>query len=67
MTEDVPVGRLLSIIVSVLAATLLLAVGGLVLIGAAGGDASVARTLTHVVETVVGVFIGIAAAKLAEE
>lgn len=67
MSDPVPVGRLLSIIVSVLAATLLLAVGGLVVLGASGGDAGVERTLTHVVETVVGVFIGIAAAKLAAE
>jgi hypothetical protein len=67
MTDDVPVGRLLSIIVSVLAATLLIAVGGLILLGAAGGDPAVATTLTHVIETVIGVFIGIAAAKLAEE
>lgn len=51
-------------IVSVLAYTLLIAVGGLIVIGVVGGDAGVRMTLTHVIETLVGVFIGIAVARL---
>jgi hypothetical protein len=65
MTEEIPVGRLVSIIVAVLAAVLLLALLGLVLIGTVGGNAEVGLTLTHVIETVLGVFVGIAAGTLA--
>ncbi len=65
MNEDIPVGRLVSIIVAVLAATLLLALGGLVLLGATGGNPQVGVTLTHIIETVLGVFVGIAAGTLA--
>ena len=66
MSEDeIPVGRLVSIIVAVLAAALLLALGGLVFIGAVEGNAEVGLTLTHVIETVLGVFVGIAAGTLA--
>ena len=67
MSEEVPVGRLVSIIVSVLAIALLVALSGLVLIGATGGDAEVSTTLTHIIETLLGVFIGIAAGRLASE
>lgn len=63
--DDIPVGRLVAAIVTVLAAALLLSLGGLVVLGATDGDAAVRETLTHVIETVVGVFIGIAAGKLA--
>ena len=66
MTEEIPIGRLLSIIVAVLAAALLASLAGLVILGVAGGDPAASTTLTHVVETIIGVFIGIAAAKLAE-
>lgn len=62
--EEVPIGRLVSIIVSVLAFTLVLALAGLVLLGAVHGDPAIQETLTHVIETVMGVFIGIAAGKL---
>lgn len=62
--EEVPVGSLVSTIVTVLAAALVLSLGGLVVLGVAGGDASVRATLTHVVETVLGVFLGIAAGRL---
>ena len=66
MSEDeVPIGRLVSIIVSVLGATLLLSLGGLVALALGGGDPAVGATLTHVIETVIGVFIGIAAGRLA--
>lgn len=65
MSEDIPVGRLVSIIVTVLAATLLLSLGGLVLLGATSGNAEVGVTLTHIIETVLGVFVGIAAGTLA--
>jgi hypothetical protein len=65
MSDEVPVGRLVSIIVSVLAATLVLSLAGLVLLGVSGGDSAARDTLTHVIETVLGVFIGIAAGKLA--
>jgi hypothetical protein len=63
----VPVGRLISVIVSVLAVSLLVALSGLVVLGVSGGDQAVRTTLTHVIETLIGVFIGIAAAKLASD
>jgi hypothetical protein len=67
MSEEVPVGRLVSIIVSVLSGALLIALTGLIVIGAAGGDAGVSNTLTHVIETLLGVFVGIAAGRLASD
>lgn len=68
MTDDeIPVGRLVSAIVTVLAAALVLSLAGLVLVGVTGGDPAVRDTLTHVAETVVGVFIGIAAGRLASD
>lgn len=67
MTDDVPVGRLVSIVVSVLAAVLVLSLCGLVLMGLAHGDAGVRETLTHIIETVLGVFVGIAAGKLSSD
>ena len=66
MTGDqVPVGRMVATIVTVLAITLLVAVAGLVVLGVFGGDADVRATLTHIIETVLGVFVGIAAGRLA--
>jgi len=53
--------------VSVLSAVLVLSLGGLVLMGLADGDAGVRETLTHIIETVLGVFIGIAAGKLSSD
>lgn len=67
MSEDVPVGRLVSAIVAVLAAALLLSLAGLVVLGVVGGDAGISTTLTHIIETVLGVFVGIAAGRLAAE
>jgi hypothetical protein len=67
MSEELPIGRLISIIVSVLAAALLVALSGLVLLGAMGAGPEVTTTLTHIIETIVGVFIGIAAGRLASE
>lgn len=67
MTEEVPVGRLISIIVSVLAAVLLLALAGIVLLAAIGAEPGASLTLTHIIETILGVFIGIAAGRLASE
>lgn len=67
MSDAVPVGRLVSIIVAVLAAALLISLGGLVVLGAVGGDAGISTTLTHIIETVLGVFVGIAAGRLAGE
>jgi len=65
MSEDeVPVGRLVSIIVSVLGATLLVSLVGLVALALGGGDPAAGATLTHIIETVIGVFIGIAAGRL---
>lgn len=63
--DAVPIGRLISVIVSVLAIALLLSIGGLVALGLTGGDAGVRTTLTHIAETVLGVFVGIAAGSLA--
>lgn len=66
--EEVPVGRLISVIVTVLAAALLLALGGIVGLAVSGSsDSAATTTLTHVIETVMGVFIGIAAGKLASD
>ncbi|MEO8541134.1 MAG: hypothetical protein ABI577_15435 [bacterium] len=65
MSEEIPIGRLVSIIVAVLAATLLLSLAGLVLLGIMGASPDSATTLTHVIETVLGVFVGIAAGTLA--
>ncbi len=62
--DEIPVGPLISTIVTVLAATLVLSLAGLVLLGLAGGDPAVRATLTHITETVLGVFIGIAAGRL---
>lgn len=65
--DEVPVGRLVSAIVTVLAATLVISISGLVAIGVTGGDPGVRDTLTHVSETVLGVFVGIAAGRLASD
>ncbi len=65
--EDVPVGRLVATIVTVLAAALLLSLTGLVALGLLGGDDGVRLTLTHVVEVLIGVFVGIAAGKLSSD
>lgn len=66
MNEDeLPIGRLVSHIITVLAIALLLSLAGLVALGLAEGDPAVRVTLTHVIETVVGVFIGIAAGRIA--
>jgi hypothetical protein len=54
-------------IVSVLAWALVLSLAGLIVLGVFGGDPSVRLTLTHIIETLVGVFIGIAAARLSGE
>ena len=62
--DEVPVGPLVATIVTVLAAALVLSLTGLVVLGVAGGDPGVRATLTHVVETVLGVFLGIAAGRL---
>ncbi len=62
--EEVPIGRLISIIVGVLGAALLLSLAGIVALALAGADPAVGATLTHLIETVIGVFIGIAAGRL---
>lgn len=63
--DQIPVGRLISAIVSVLAVALIVSLGGLVALGLLDGDTTVRDTLTHVAETVLGVFVGIAAGRLA--
>lgn len=62
---EVPISRLVSNIVTVLAAVLVMSLAGLVALGLFDGDAGVRSTLTHIAETVVGVFIGIAAGRIA--
>jgi hypothetical protein len=64
-TGNADLGPAVERIVSVLAYALLFAIGGLIVIGILGGDPGVRMTLTHIVETLVGVFIGIAVARLA--
>ena len=63
--EELPIGRLVSVIVSVLALALVLSIAGVVVLGLTSGDGTTATTLTHVIETVMGVFVGIAAGRLA--
>lgn len=65
MNQELELPGVIANIVRVLALVLVLSLAGLVALGLFGGDPSVRGTLTHVVETVVGVFIGIAAARLA--
>lgn len=60
-------GPVISRIVSVLATSLVVSIGGLIVLGLVGGDAGVRATLTHVIETLMGVFIGIAAARIAHD
>ena len=67
MSDEVPIGPVVSRIVTVLALTLVLSLGGLVLLGIFDGDPAVRATLTHVSELVLGVFVGIAAAHLSRE
>lgn len=64
METDPAAPQVISRIVSVLAVTLVLALVGLV-VTSFGGDQATRATLTHVIETLVGVFVGIAAARLA--
>lgn len=64
-SEEIPVGRLVTAIIGVLGVALMVSLAGLVWLGAADGDPAVRETLTHLVETVIGVFIGIAAGRLA--
>jgi len=63
--DEIPVGRLVTAIIGVLGFALIVALSGLVWLGAAHGDPAVRETLTHLIETVIGVFIGIAAGRLA--
>ncbi|MDZ7727507.1 MAG: hypothetical protein U5Q44_04535 [Dehalococcoidia bacterium] len=65
MSELEPLAPTVQRIISVLALALLGSIAGLVVIGVAGGDPGVRATLTHITETLIGVFIGIAAARLA--
>jgi hypothetical protein len=60
-------GPVITRIVSVLAVSLVISIAGLIVLGLAGGDAGVRATLTHVIETLIGVFIGVAAARLAPD
>ncbi len=62
--DQVAVGRNIINVVSVLALVLLLSLSGLIALGVVDGDAGVRSTLTHVSETVLGVFIGLAAGRL---
>lgn len=61
---QVAVGRNIVNVVSVLALVLLISLLGLIALGAIDGDAGVRSTLTHVSETVLGVFVGLAAGRL---
>ena len=65
--DAIPIGPLVSRIVSVLALVLVLSLVGLVALGLFGGDATVRATLTHVAEIVLGVFVGIAAGRLGSD
>lgn len=67
MNGGEPLAPTVQRIISVLSLALLVSIAGLILIGVAGGDAGVRATLTHVTETLIGVFIGLAAARLAAD
>ena len=61
---QIAVGRNIVNVISVLALVLLVSLIGLIALGAVDGDAGVRGTLTHVLETVLGVFVGLAAGRL---
>ena len=63
--EQVPISRVVANIISVLAVVLVLSLLGLIGLGIVDGDAGVRSTLTHIAETVIGVFVGLAAGRLA--
>ena len=63
-SAQVAVGRNIINVVSVLALVLVVSLLGLIALGAIDGDAGVRSTLTHVLETVLGVFVGLAAGRL---
>ena len=65
--EKVPVSRVIANIISVLAVVLVLSLLGLIALGIVDGDAGVRSTLTHIAETVIGVFVGLAAGRLASD
>ena len=61
---QVAVGRNIINVISVLALVLVVSLLGLIALGAIDGDAGVRSTLTHVLETILGVFVGLAAGRL---
>ncbi len=63
-SAPIAVGRNIVNVVSVLALVLLVSLLGLIALGVVDGDAGVRNTLTHVSETVLGVFVGLAAGRL---
>ena len=63
-SAPIAVGRNIVNVVSVLALVLVVSLLGLIALGVVDGDAGVRNTLTHVSETVLGVFVGLAAGRL---
>ena len=63
-SAQIAVGRNIVNVVSVLALVLVVSLLGLIALGVVDGDAGVRSTLTHVSETVLGVFVGLAAGRL---
>ena len=63
-SAQIAVGRNIVNVVSVLALVLVVSLLGLIALGVVDGDAGVRSTLTHVLETVLGVFVGLAAGRL---
>ncbi len=63
-SAQIAVGRNIVNVISVLALVLVVSLLGLIALGAVDGDAGVRSTLTHVLETVLGVFVGLAAGRL---
>ena len=63
-SAPIAVGRNIVNVISVLALVLLVSLLGLIALGAVDGDAGVRSTLTHVLETVLGLFVGLAAGRL---
>lgn len=63
-SAQIAVGRNIVNVISVLALVLVVSLLGLIALGVVDGDAGVRSTLTHVLETVLGVFVGLAAGRL---
>ena len=63
-TPHIAVGKNIINVVTMLGIVLMTSLVGLIALGVVDGDAGVRSTLTHISETVLGVFVGLAAGRL---